>query len=155
MKKLITTLVIGALLASTSFAQNALSRMSFGVRGAVGASNLAISDDTKSQLRNDMSLLVYEITGLPASSSFNNEEIFTSGFAFWGNYSETSKDKIDNAAIFGTAFGADFAFNFTKTSALLLNARYMIDLGTLKSDGDEIGNRSVLLFSAGYRYTFN
>ncbi|MBQ8678296.1 MAG: outer membrane beta-barrel protein [Treponema sp.] len=67
--------------------------------------------------------------------------------------SESSKDKIDNACIFGTAFGADFAFNFNKTSALLLNARYMIDLGELKSDGD-IGTRKVFLMSAGYRYTF-
>lgn len=68
--------------------------------------------------------------------------------------SESSKDKIDNAFIFGTAFGADFAFNFNKTSALLLNARYMIDLGELKSDGD-IGTRKVFLMSAGYRYTFH
>ena len=71
-----------------------------------------------------------------------------------GSVSETSKDKIDNAFIFGTAFGADFAFNFNKTSALLLNARYMIDLGELKSDGD-IGTRNVFLMSAGYRYTFH
>lgn len=69
--------------------------------------------------------------------------------------SGSSKDKIDNACIFGTAFGADFAFNFNKTSALLLNARYMIDLGELKSDGDKVGTRKVFLMSAGYRYTFH
>lgn len=69
--------------------------------------------------------------------------------------SESSKDKIDNACIFGTAFGADFAFKFNKTSALLLNARYMIDLGELKSDGDKVGTRKVFLMSAGYRYTFH
>ena len=72
-----------------------------------------------------------------------------------GSASETQEDKIDNACIFGTAFGADFAFNFNKTSALLLNARYMIDLGELKSDGDKVGTRKVFLMSAGYRYTFH
>ncbi len=70
------------------------------------------------------------------------------------NSSERSDD-LDNAFIFGTAFGADFAFNFSKKSALVLNARYMIDLGELKSDGDKVGTRKVFLMSAGYRYTFH
>lgn len=69
------------------------------------------------------------------------------------NSSERSYN-LDNAFIFGTAFGADFAFNFSKKSALVLNARYMIDLGELKSDGDKVGTRKVFLMSAGYRYTF-
>lgn len=73
---------------------------------------------------------------------------------YTGSDSKTQEDKIDNACIFGTTFGADFAFNFNKTSALLLNARYMIDLGELKSDGDKVGTRKVFLMSAGYRYTF-
>lgn len=69
------------------------------------------------------------------------------------NSSERSDD-LDNAFIFGTAFGADFAFNFSKKSALVLNARYMIDLGELKSNDENLGTRRVFLMSAGYRYTF-
>ena len=89
----------------------------------------------------------------PIGKLKNEVDMTTSG-TLTGSASETEKDKIDNAFIFGTAFGADFAFNFNKTSALLLNARYMIDLGELKSDGD-IGTRKVFLMSAGYRYTFH
>ena len=68
--------------------------------------------------------------------------------------SNSREDSLDNAFILGTAFGADFAFNFSKNSALVLNARYMYDLGELKVDGDKLGTRKVFLFSAGYRYTF-
>lgn len=98
------------------------------------------------------------------------------GFAFWGNYSfpsipalgiqgelgflfnngtETTKDKIDSSVIVGMAIGTDFAFNFSKTSALMLNMRYMYDFNELKVDGDEVARRSAFLFSAGYRYTLH
>ena len=67
--------------------------------------------------------------------------------------SKTREDKIDNSVIFGTAFGCDFAFNFSSHSALLLNLRYLLDLAKLKSDGDDVGARRTILFSAGYRHT--
>mgnify|MGYP002860546901 CR=1 FL=1 len=249
MKKLITTLAVGALLASSSFAEIRKENLSVGVRGSFGISNMKIADDTKRGLGNEVANELSSATNLAASYSVDNDAIACGGFALWANYSlpslpalglqaelgflfnngteltvesksdtakielkdkvtyttmelpllvtytvnkggffefipqagfylsfpigklknefdittsgtltgsasETEKDKIDNAFIFGTAFGADFAFNFNKTSALLLNARYMIDLGELKSDGDKIGTRSVFLMSAGYRYSF-
>lgn len=251
MKKLITTLAVGALLASSSFAEIRKENLSVGVRGSFGISNMKIADDTKRGLGNEVANELSSATNLAASYSVDNDAIACGGFALWANYSlpslpalglqaelgflfnngteltvesksdtakielkdkvtyttmelpllvtytvnkggffefipqagfylsfpigkikqelditgkvggttvysdsDTSKDKIDNAFIFGTAFGADFAFNFNKTSALLLNARYMIDLGELKSDGDKIGTRSVFLMSAGYRYSF-
>lgn len=249
MKKLITTLAVGALLASSSFAEIRKENLSVGVRGSFGISNMKIADDTKRGLGNEVANELSSATNLAASYSVDNDAIACGGFALWANYSlpslpalglqaelgflfnngteltvesksdtakielkdkvtyttmelpllvtytvnkggffefipqagfylsfpigklknefdittsgtltgsasETEKEKIDNAFIFGTAFGADFAFNFNKTSALLLNARYMIDLGELKSDGDKIGTRSVFLMSAGYRYSF-
>ena len=68
--------------------------------------------------------------------------------------SNSDEDSLDNAFILGTAFGADFAFNFSKTSALMLNVRYMYDLGELKLNDEKLGTRKVFLFSAGYRYSF-
>ena len=63
------------------------------------------------------------------------------------------KHKINNFALIGMAIGADFALNFTKTSALIFNTRYMADFNKLKIDGDEVARRSVFLLSIGYRYT--
>lgn len=63
------------------------------------------------------------------------------------------KNKINNFAFIGLAIGADFALNFTKTSALIFNTRYMADFNKLKIDGDEVARRSVFLLSLGYRYT--
>lgn len=85
------------------------------------------------------------------------QEIDTEVKAFGssGKDSETTKDKIDSSVIVGMAIGTDFAFNFSKTSALMLNMRYMYDFNELKVDGDEIARRSAFLFSAGYRYTLH
>lgn len=66
----------------------------------------------------------------------------------------TDNDKIDSSVLFGLAIGADFALNFTKTSALIFNTRYMADFNKLKIDGDEVARRSVFLLSLGYRYSF-
>ena len=69
--------------------------------------------------------------------------------------SVASRDSIDSRCIVGAAFGADLAFNITQSSGLLLNLRYMYDFTKLKVDGDEVARRSVVLVSAGYRYTVN
>lgn len=66
---------------------------------------------------------------------------------------DTSSDKIDNPFIVGCVSGADFALNFTETSALMLNLRYLVDFNMLKSDNEKIARRTVFLFSAGYRFT--
>ena len=65
----------------------------------------------------------------------------------------TDNDKIDSSVLFGMAIGSDFALNFSKTSALVFNLRYMYDFNKLKIDGDEVARRSAFLLSAGYRYT--
>lgn len=67
--------------------------------------------------------------------------------------SDSEKSKIDNTCILGAVFGADFAFNINKTSAFLINSRYMIDFSAIKSEGDKIGRRTSFLLSAGYRHT--
>ncbi len=67
--------------------------------------------------------------------------------------STSTNSNIDNGCIIGTLFGADFVFNFSKSSALMLNLRYLYDFNKLKIDGDDVARRTVFLFSAGYRYT--
>ena len=69
-------------------------------------------------------------------------------------YDEGTKDTITNSVLFGMAIGADLAINFSKTSALVFNTRYMHDFTELEVDNDEVACRSVFLLSAGYRYTF-
>ena len=69
------------------------------------------------------------------------------------NSKETQKERITSSVIFGAAVGADFALNLSETSALLLNVRYMHDFNKLELSDVAVARRSVLLFSAGYRYT--
>lgn len=74
-------------------------------------------------------------------------------YDYSGKVSIEEEYKIDNSCMIGFATGCDVAMNFTKISALILNLRYMIDFNELQIEEDEIGRRSVFLFSAGYRYT--
>ncbi len=74
----------------------------------------------------------------------------------WGttDFSNEEKYEIKNFCMLGFATGCDVAMNFTEISALVLNLRYMFDFN--KTEIEEIGElaqRSVFLFSAGYRYT--
>ena len=67
--------------------------------------------------------------------------------------SDSSKSKIDTKCFVGMVLGVGFALNFTSTSAIIIDTRYMFDFNKLEVDGDEIGARRVFLLSAGYRYT--
>lgn len=91
MRKFVIVLILGALFGSGSFAQ--LSNMSFGVRGSIGNSNLALEDETKRELGSEFSYY-----------SINNEAIGTGGFAFWGNYSFPSLPALGIQAELGFLF---------------------------------------------------
>ena len=69
------------------------------------------------------------------------------------DFSNDGTDTIDNSCIFGLALGSEASLNFSKTSALLFNFRWLYDFNKLKLSGDEVGRRTVFLLSAGYKHT--
>lgn len=67
--------------------------------------------------------------------------------------SESDDSAIDSHVLVGCLFGADFALNFNRTSALMFNARYIFDFNKLKIEDEEVARRSAFLMSIGYRHT--